>query len=592
MKAFVRISIGLITLGLFWSCDFYGLSVPKFITHYTETAAIGSWEFLSASRISPNGTRIIYPGSPEIPETVIALHLRNPQKYDLILECRDSETGVPIPTIGVEQEQYNKALIYISDADPGDQFRITVSIQTANGLRRFDDFQLPLIKCYPELTLSGLKVIDDEAYPAADWSMQDSVDHPGIARVSLQYQQENGPVSSVETYGWEGNSLTGLDSVRKSLISKIKFPETKWPGRNPVDAYYHFKVTIEDDEGFTISAATPGFNVQSISPEGHLESIIVNNGTLTPAFNPSVFDYAVTVPYNVTDARVTVSAALGTSMVSPGTFQDLSGLVNGVPREAVFTVVDGLTTNVYTVRVTRKNTFDQDELEEMINGIASNGSTTITLPDYLDGQSIEINAPINIDSGKNVTIVVPNGKTISLERDGEGNLFSVSGGASLTLGSVGGGTLIIDGNNVPTITAQSSLIDLNGGTLTMYPGTSLINNTPGYSTSGGAVSMENNSVFTMEGGEIRSNNDTFGTSSGGGGVSVNTGSIFNMKGGTITANDGGSRGGGVLLWSNATLNMTGGIITGNTPDDVYVRISGSNTYNKTGGTVGTYQEGG
>jgi len=214
---------------------------------------------------------------------------------------------------------------------------------------------------------------------------------------------------------------------------------------------------------------------------------------------------------------------------------------------------------------------------------------------------IEVNANENIaphtfeyKNAINITVVL-RGDSINrtLRLSSHGEMFIVRPNV----------TLILDGN----ITLQghngndNAMIFVNGGTLTMNTGTTIIGN-GGRGVTIGANYGESG-TFTMNGGNISGNGShgvwlrkgnfimnegtIFGNNSCG--VCVESGTSFTMRAGTISGNT-SSNGGGV--WVEGKFIMRGGTITGNTAKEygggVYLKDSYNLTFTKTGGTITGY----
>jgi predicted outer membrane repeat protein len=129
------------------------------------------------------------------------------------------------------------------------------------------------------------------------------------------------------------------------------------------------------------------------------------------------------------------------------------------------------------------------------------------------------------------------------------------------------------GNNASVVRVSGA-----GSAVVMHSGT-ITGNTS--STSGGGVYVDDDTTFTMYGGEISGN-----TASTGGGVYVRGNSLFVMYGGTIFGNtstfthDSSTEGGGgVFLAPNATFRLITGIIYGSnaTPNTLRNTITGTGT---------------
>jgi hypothetical protein len=249
-------------------------------------------------------------------------------------------------------------------------------------------------------------------------------------------------------------------------------------------------------------------------------------------------------------------------------------------------------------------------------------SATYTLPGgaqtWTDGLTLTAaNCPasVTIDGGGSVITGSPN------------SVVSVSAGVSLTLTNVtfdtlpftveAGGNLVLEtGAIIGGIDWPEQLVnDVEegamavsvSGTLVMKPGSAVKGNDVA------GIGLENNAVFTMEGGEVSHNGaggwgnvvlygtgTRFAMTGGvisdsvdawyGGGVFVyGEGSVFTMTDGEIR-NNGGNIGGGVLLWYyGTTFNMEGGVIRNNNAYEagggVYVLKGFTAAFNMTGGEI-------
>jgi hypothetical protein len=180
-----------------------------------------------------------------------------------------------------------------------------------------------------------------------------------------------------------------------------------------------------------------------------------------------------------------------------------------------------------------------------------------------------------------------------------------------------GGTLMLEYGAVIRDNTTTVGVAVDGGTLTMYDGSEITNNSNG-SSYGGGVRLYSG-TFTMNGGEISGNSTTAGGNGGGGVALTGTAGEFTMKGGKITHNSAhtdagvvdifaaGSKftmeggeishnvsndwgGGGVEVYSdhsdtlNSTFNMSGGIIKNNTAGNGG-GVWSSGTFNMKGGEI-------
>ncbi|MCL2212188.1 MAG: hypothetical protein FWB95_09730 [Treponema sp.] len=149
-------------------------------------------------------------------------------------------------------------------------------------------------------------------------------------------------------------------------------------------------------------------------------------------------------------------------------------------------------------------------------------------------------------------------------------MFTVNSGASLTLTDV-----VLKGLTTNT----TSLVRVDGGTLTMLTGSEITGNrsTDGYSTgtSAGGIGIISGTL-NLNGGKIHSN-----TANDGGGITMNNGTI-NFTSGEISNNQASSSGGGIYM-RGGTLTMSGGLIANNTSNSSIE--GGGGVWMYTGGTI-------
>ena len=202
-------------------------------------------------------------------------------------------------------------------------------------------------------------------------------------------------------------------------------------------------------------------------------------------------------------------------------------------------------------------------LLEKLQWLASNAESYGTY--ILEINSNESLAPRYLSYGKkNITIqLIGIGGVRTIELNGSGSLFTISGGVTLVLNE----NIVLKGkannnNSLIYVYSYSNLI-MHGGTIS--------GNTASFNYGGGVC--VNGGTFTMTGGTISGNTAYNG---GGGGVYVWRGT-FTMTGGTISGNTVPYYGGGVYVDANngGTFTMTGGIITGFSSDTVNGNYSSS-----------------
>ena len=154
--------------------------------------------------------------------------------------------------------------------------------------------------------------------------------------------------------------------------------------------------------------------------------------------------------------------------------------------------------------------------------------------------------------------------------NGTGALFTINEGVTLILDS----NIILKGHAAN----NTSLVDVNGGSLVMNTGAKITGNT---STNGGGVYVYDNGKFTMNGGSVSGNKATAGgavciykgtftmnngtiygnTATFGGGVFMD-GGTFTMNNGTIYGNNAATTGGGVDIRGGGIFHIVNGTIYG------------------------------
>ncbi|MCL2638046.1 MAG: hypothetical protein FWD48_06695 [Oscillospiraceae bacterium] len=201
-----------------------------------------------------------------------------------------------------------------------------------------------------------------------------------------------------------------------------------------------------------------------------------------------------------------------------------------------------------TVLVTGSLTGGYATLEAALNAIGTNtGTYTVTL------HADQTLAPYTFDTAnQNITLVGDGGvRTVTLSAIG--SMFTLDGGATLTLDD----NITLTGrsdNNRPVMQIYS------GSKVTMNDGAVITGNTT--SEYGGAILIRGvGSEFIMNGGTITGNT---ANEYGGAILISDLGSEFIMNGGTITGNTAELAGGGLFINAGSKFTMNGGAITNNT----------------------------
>jgi len=214
------------------------------------------------------------------------------------------------------------------------------------------------------------------------------------------------------------------------------------------------------------------------------------------------------------------------------------------------------------------------------------------------GQDLTLNSLVNIPgpakTGSTLTIrsADPAGP-VTLTRDINGNLFTLSNSASLVLENI-----IIDGDYDKRGNCGGSLIRVNsGGTLTMNNGAAVRNNAT--NAHGGGVYV-NGGTLTMNGGKISGNNAlSNGVNVGGrGGGIYMSGGTFTMNSGEISGNNAisewvgnnvyPSMGGGVYIQSGTFTINNGKINRNDAYSDGGVYVLSSSAFTMNGGEISSH----
>lgn len=134
------------------------------------------------------------------------------------------------------------------------------------------------------------------------------------------------------------------------------------------------------DRGDQPPAAIDNIKIQSVDPyEALLSNLTVNNGTLSPYFDPNTFNYTVTVINNVSSIDINASTWRPVDTVSGTGTKSLE--VGDNPFEIVVSNPEGSVQNIYTIVVTRliprfEVPFTEDFESETTNWQFANGTQT------------------------------------------------------------------------------------------------------------------------------------------------------------------------------------------------------------------------
>jgi len=197
--------------------------------------------------------------------------------------------------------------------------------------------------------------------------------------------------------------------------------------------------------------------------------------------------------------------------------------------------------------------------------------TTISNGGNNQSYIIHVSGNIGVEGSANNTFGNVSGLSVTLT--GNGKLYLTSQGSIVRIGA--NQTLVIDsagltlqgrknGQNGATGDNNRSVVHITGNNAKMELRNGTISGNTS-SSDGGGVYVDDNTTFTMSGGEISGNiSSTYST--GGGGVAIEDGT-FTMSGGKISGNTARGNGGGVNMLDGGTFTMSGGEISGNTTEE-------------------------
>lgn len=154
--------------------------------------------------------------------------------------------------------------------------------------------------------------------------------------------------AALSSRAWSVDSKALLDAVAISI-------ESDWQGND-----------IADQAAFTITAM--GDSMEAVMDRTKtLNSMSVAGYTMTPVFNPSTTEYAVTVPSTVNAITVNYQAAAGATVTVAGN-TDMTETENEV---TVTVQTAGGVQVVYTITVTREQPYTMDDVIEMVQEAAA-----------------------------------------------------------------------------------------------------------------------------------------------------------------------------------------------------------------------------
>ncbi|QQO10206.1 hypothetical protein [Breznakiella homolactica] len=257
-----------ITIALMFSggCELFNLSAPDYIIEYTNNAAGMRWDFETGTTNAPRSGNLVIPPADADNPAIIRVRLRNPQSYSIIPNAEIVSAGGPgVIDAAAEFFAHDSVVISLYDVQVKDRFSVRLHLRTADGLRNFETFEIPLITCNtaPEMP-SGLKVPEKTAqgYPVAAWEMNVTDDHDDVNEVTVRFKEGESEAAEKTYYrsGTPGEWRAGDGSVLEYTGNAFRavFPMVQLGGTT-LDDHYHFHLTLTDDDGFSETAATAGF---------------------------------------------------------------------------------------------------------------------------------------------------------------------------------------------------------------------------------------------------------------------------------------------------------------------------------------------
>jgi len=148
---------------------------------------------------------------------------------------------------------------------------------------------------------------------------------------------------------------------------------------------YYFAVTAYNTAG---EEGPPSTEVSTTTINTDLSSLVLNNGALAPDFGRNVYDYAMTFTNDISSVTLTPTAAALTATVSVNgnalQGNGTSGVIPLVVGDNLITIVvtaaDGITSNIYTIDITRLSGLDTWRLQNYGTSNDENEAADLAAP--------------------------------------------------------------------------------------------------------------------------------------------------------------------------------------------------------------------
>jgi len=156
------------------------------------------------------------------------------------------------------------------------------------------------------------------------------------------------PAFSSSTISYTATLPVGTTSVTPTTIVSVEGEIVSGTGAVDVSSGSGTStIVVKALDGTTTNTYTINYTVLTLSNDATLSALTTNDGTLYPAFNPSVTNYTVLLPVGTTKVTPTATANDTKSTVS-GAVQ--VSLVNGKGTSTIVVTAENNTTKTYTVK--------------------------------------------------------------------------------------------------------------------------------------------------------------------------------------------------------------------------------------------------
>jgi hypothetical protein len=531
-------------LFLFVRCDLFNNSMSDYFLDNTETVEVTGVAGKTLSAVMTNGTILIPPATEE-PVTTIGAALLNPRDFTGI-RLNLSDSGSAAGTAEARQTGPGEIEVDIAGAAEGEEYILTLAMQSPDGLRDFAPFTMRLLCVSFDTSLQDIKA-DGATPPGFNPASPGCIIKRPYGTTSVLL--EVSAVNPAAVLSLNGGSGTGTVSTTLSGLA---------PGNN----VYTLGISAGGTAAYTVTVYVGADDAKAITECNFtIAAKKYGAGSGTEAgsgsINEALKTITVTVPYGTNRNGLAPAVTHTGAGYAPTSSQNFTA-----PQTYTVTAMDG-SIQPYTVTVSTATVPNSSaEIQNAINNIPANSSGTITLPNG----TVAVTGAITIGGNRDLTIVVDAGDTAVLERDDSytaGGIFNVENGSTLTLGT-GGGDLVVDGgwdtNSGTGIESTSAAITVNGD-LVLEDGVTVQNNKNRDPGEGGGIYVDSTGSLEMNGGAIQNNE-------GGDGGGVSVAGRFEMNGGTISGNqakpgNANPDGGGVLVQADGTFVMTDGEIADN-----------------------------